>query len=861
MVSYFARIPVTFFLIFIFSAHATLLGQAEDLFFSEYVEGSGNNKALEIYNGTGAAVGLATYEVVLFSSSGTELATFALNNTGPSLEDGEVLVIANPNSDLALRLLSDATSNVTFFNGNAPLGLKKGGVLIDMIGSLQTPAPSGAWGSGDVTTRDHTLRRLESVTSGAPDGFSDPLDLSGEWAGFETDNFDGVGAHPGLNAGGGGGGGEDLMAEIFEIQGSGTSSVFDDEIVTSENNVVTAVVSDGFFMQTPTERDDDNSTTSNGIFLFTGGAPSVAVGDLVNVTGIVQEFFELTEFTTGPVNGMDGPIVTVLSSGNPLPEPIQLDESNPSPDAESPVTFERYEGMRVAVASGIVSGPTDFFGNVQVAAKSTRTFREPGILFPGQSGRPVWDGNPELFELDPDGLGLDDVEIPAGTTFDASGVLFFSFGFHQLLPDVFNFSVPTLPRAVRSRNPGEFTVATQNFRNFDDQDSDFSLRRAKFSLQIREVLKSPDILGVQEVQTLSTLVSLTTRIKEDDAGISYTAFMISTSGAINNGFLVRDTITVDSVTEMGADETISTGGTLHDRPPVLLSGTYTGVGDPFPIKVLVVHNRSLIDSEFTFTQTKRLEQAQSIAQMAQDLQIADPNVHLVVCGDFNAFEFTDGLVDMVGQISGIFNPADNSRSGPDLVDPNLINQIFRLPAGERYSFNQDGNSQAIDHILTSIALDPLVTDIAYGRSNSDAPADFDGVAGNPLRSSDHDGLVAFIDPEIETDVLGGVDIAGFPGWKRSSWYFNYNTANWPWIYHDEHGWQFVFEGSTPDVIFLWDLGLGDWLFLNRFTYRWEFLFGDNGGWIFTFDDNTPERRFFQRLEDGSLFSIPPDIGN
>ena len=857
--SYFARIPVIYFGWIVLTASAGLYGQATDLFFSEYVEGSGSNQALEIYNGTGAPVNLAGYEVLLLSSSGTEFATFNLNSTGTSLGNGETLVIANPNSDLALRLLSDATSNVAFFNGSNPVGLKKDGDLLDLIGIIG--AAAGPWGSGDDATRDHTLRRLESVTSGDPDGFDDPLDLSAQWAGFEQDNFDGVGAHPGLNAGGGGGGGEDLMAEIFEIQGSGTSSVFDDQIVTTENNVVTAVVADGFFMQTPAERDDDNPATSNGIFLYTDDPPAVAVGDLVNVTGIVQEFFEMTEFTLGPVDGMDGPIITVLSSGNPLPAHIQLDESNPSPDPESPINFERYEGMRVAVASGIVTGPTDFFGNLQVAAKSTRTFREPGILYPAESGRPVWDGNPEVFELNPDGLGLDDVELPAGTTFDAAGVLFFSFGFHQLLPDVFNYTAADLPRAVRDPNPGEFTVGTQNFRQLNVVDIDFPVRSAKFSRQIREVLKAPDILGVQEVQTLSTLTSLAAKIQQDDAGISYTAYMISTSGAINNGFLVRDTITVDTVTEMGRDETLSTGGTLHDRPPVLLSGNYTGAGDPFPIKVLVVHNRSLIDSNFTFTQTKRLEQAQSIAQMVQDMQTADPNVHLIVTGDFNAFEFTDGFVDIMGQILGDITPADNSRSGPDLVDPNLINLIFRLPAEERYSFNLDGNSEALDHILTSIALDPFVVDVAYGRSNSDAPASFDDDSSNPLRSSDHDGMVAFIDTGIEPDVFGGVDIAGFPGWKASAWYLNYNVASWPWIYHDEHGWQFVSGSSTPDVIFLFDQGLQEWIFLNANTYRWLFLFSNTPGWIFSFDDNTPDRRFFQRLDDGSLFSIPPDIGN
>jgi len=109
-------------------------------------------------------------------------------------------------------------------------------------------------------------------------------------------------------------------------------------------------------------------------------------------------------------------------------------------------------------------------------------------------------------------------------------------------------------------------------------------------------------------------------------------------------------------------------------------------------------------------------------------------------------------------------------------------------------------------------------------------------------------------------IFGGESIDGFPGWKASSWYLNYNVDFTPWIYHDEHGWQFVSEDSTEEVIFVWDLGLGEWLFFNENTYRWMFLFGDNSGWIWTFEDNThPEWRFFQRFDDGSLFSVPAGL--
>ncbi len=120
--------------------------------------------------------------------------------------------------------------------------------------------------------------------------------------------------------------------------------------------------------------------------------------------------------------------------------------------------------------------------------------------------------------------------------------------------------------------------------------------------------------------------------------------------------------------------------------------------------------------------------------------------------------------------------------------------------------------------------------------------------------------VVFGDGEaVATDVFGGVDIDGFPGWKASPWYLNYNVDFEPWIYHDEHGWQFLFDGSTEQVIYLWDLGLANWIFLNESNYRWEYLFGPEQGWIFTFADNTPERRFFQKLDDGSIFSVPPGL--
>ncbi|MEE8523228.1 MAG: hypothetical protein V3T72_04795, partial [Thermoanaerobaculia bacterium] len=347
------------------------------------------------------------------------------------------------------------------------------------------------------------------------------------------------------------------VAEIFEIQGDGLSSPFSGFELDTEDNVVTAVGVDGFFMQTPSARDDLDDDTSNGIFVFTGAAPTVAVGDQVDVTGTVQEFFGFTELAS--------PVISVDSSGNPLPAAVVLDGTRPSPDPEAPSCsheLECYEGMLVEIASGVVCGPNLTFGvdpiaEIQITAGSERCLRETGVEFPGLGMPPIptWDGNPEVFELDPDKLGLVNQTVPAGSTFSASGAIGFEFGDYEVWPTSFSFTPATVPRPVRSRGDDEFTVGSLNlFRLFDDVDDpgpeddgqvvstvEFQTRLTKFSRYIREVLDSPDILALQEVESLNVANDLAARILTDDASVDYSAELIEGNdiGGIDVGFLVR----------------------------------------------------------------------------------------------------------------------------------------------------------------------------------------------------------------------------------------------------------------------------------------------------------------------------------
>ncbi|MDH3645190.1 MAG: lamin tail domain-containing protein [Gammaproteobacteria bacterium] len=563
------------------------------------------------------------------------------------------------------------------------------------------------------------------------------------------------------------------LREIFEIQGDGLVSPVVGQSVFTQDNVVSCLATDGFFIQTPVERDDADIDTSNGIFVFTGAAPTVAVGDLVNVEGEIQEFFGLTEIS--PASS-----ITVTGTGA-VPPAVVFNADVPSPDPATPscsIEYECYEGMLVEVSEGIVAASNQEFGSdpfaeIHVTAGSVRPFREPGIEDPGLPGLPVWDGNPEVFELDPDKLGLPTLNIPARSTFSAKGVIGFEFNHYELWPNELEVDFAPLPIPVRPSGTFETTVGSLNlFRLFAGD----TLRLSKQSAYIRDVLRSPDILAVQEVDTLAVLQALADQIFADSAGaVDYTPLLVEGNdiGGIDVGFLVRQNIQVDAVTQLGADELFTfddPDSLLHDRPPLLLEAT---CDETFPISVMVLHMRSLggIDNPDGRTRQKRFEQAESVAQMVQGIQSANPDVNLVVIGDFNAFEFTDGHVDLAGIIKGDFDPDDSLACDlpnvcTDLVEPNLTDQVLGLPAEERYSFifrdsfNPDGSrgdAQVLDHAMTSSALDPLVQGFEYGRGNADAAEELVEDNGTLdqllLRASDHDGLVLYIFKDEDGDTV------------------------------------------------------------------------------------------------------------
>lgn len=160
-------------------------GGMVDLFISEYVEGSGDNKAIEIANFTGSTVNVSTYSIARDTNGNGAWSTqLALTGT---VANGDVYVITRTTADQDLIDESDLTvtnsAQAMLFNGDDPVGLFKNGVLIDVFGYF------GEVG-GSNTFSNATYRRKPSVEFPTT-----TFDLAGEWDMYPSNTFDNVGQH------------------------------------------------------------------------------------------------------------------------------------------------------------------------------------------------------------------------------------------------------------------------------------------------------------------------------------------------------------------------------------------------------------------------------------------------------------------------------------------------------------------------------------------------------------------------------------------------------------------------------------------------------------------------------------------
>lgn len=499
---------------------------------------------------------------------------------------------------------------------------------------------------------------------------------------------------------------------ISEIQGPGSvSPLVGAQVETT--GVVTARRTNGFYIQSRPQEEDGNPLTSEGLLVFTRVAPPATAvrGALVRVRGTVTEFRPASDAGSAPLTELTEPQIEVLSAENAVPPPVTITTNELYPSGGVDV-LERFEGMRVRFDALRAVSPTVTSGGVfyAVLEGTPRPFREPGAEF---------DGNPERLRIDPTLLGVPALPVFTGLRWrGVTGVLDYGFRTYTVaIEQSLSPTAPALPAItpILEPTPQEISVASMNLRRLTGNDA---ARIAQIGTTIRAQLHLPDLVAVQEVADLPTLERVA-----DAAGPAYRAYLEEGNdpGDIDVGFLVNSSsVSVLSVQQVERDATYRTpaGGAavLHDRPPLVLRGTVRG----FPFVAVVVHLRSLIDAETPAVRAKRQAQAEAVGELASRLQAENPAAGLVVLGDFNAFQFDDGLADVVGTIG--------RRAG-------LWNLTDALPRDDGYSYVQDGTAQTLDHVLVNEVMRRRWSRYQMAHLNADVP---DAVR----RYSDHDHPVA-----------------------------------------------------------------------------------------------------------------------
>ena len=731
-------------------------------------------------DGSGADDGLAIDDFSL-SVGGTAQPVIAINNV--TAQEGNA-----------------GTSTMTFGIGlSAPAGV--GGVTVDYA-----TADGTATAGSDYVAASGTATIAEGATATTVE-----ITVNGDTTSEPDETFFVNLSNPGGAAIGDAQGlgtieNDDVtVVQIHDIQGNGLFSPLEGAVVTTEGVVTAQKFNNGFFLQTADGQADGNPATSEGIFVFTSTAPpaSAAVGNRVRVTGTVTEFTPATNLNQLAITEIVSVTsIQVLATGVALPAPVELTSADFGPTA-LPGTAERLEGMRVAAASSLVVASSD--GNITESSATSSTtgvfhvvvpgvarpFREEGIgvldVFPIPAGKnpPRFDTNQERLMVRSRGqVGSTPIALDGGAQVtNLVGVLDYFSGTWALLPDA--ASPPTVsggktPTAVDTARYEDVTLGAFNLLRFFDEVNDsngaptltaaaLDKRLTKTSLAICDYLKTPDILGVVEVENLRVLGLLADRINTTCASApAYVPYLVQGNdvGGINVGFLVSNRsvgsvsrVEVVEVVQYGKDTLFtapdSSTSLLNDRPPLMLRAiVHQDNGATYPVTAIVNHLRSLngIDdssagsngwaTESERVRAKRAQQAVYLANLVQTRQQADPSEHIVLMGDFNAFEFNDGYADVLGIIRGdeAAEPEVLTYAASPITTPLVDGSELIGDPAERYSYVFAGNAQTLDHVLVNeqMVLDVAGLSIDHARINADFGVHNYGVAGNGIRVSDHD---------------------------------------------------------------------------------------------------------------------------
>ncbi|MDY6991686.1 MAG: ExeM/NucH family extracellular endonuclease [Pseudomonadota bacterium] len=735
-----------------------------ELLFSEYVEGSAHNKALELYNNSETTLHLAAYQIEFYFNGHHEPGTIISFNATDTLAAHDVWVIVNAAADDTLKAKQDQSVGGIWFNGDDSIVLKKNNNLIDVIGQLAVD-PGSAWGSEPVSTQNHTLRRQATVCQG-DNNAENPFEPAAQWQSFAQDNFDNLGSHNAhcaisimpITACG------ETATPIHVIQGSAAVSPEEHAFHTIEAVVISDFQTelDGFFVQEETIDSDADPLTSEGLFIYEQ-ATEVNLGDTVRISGQVQEYFGLTELTE---------ITEITHCGQDVQV---LEEARVILPLETLEALERFEGMLVRLPQTLT-----VIENYDLGRYGEVVLAQHGLMIPTQMVAPgeaalAWQADNERNRITLDDnhaqYYLDPVIYPypqlspthtlrrGDTVGDILAVLGYRHDAYRLYPiETPEFTVnnprPTPPESLEDNAIRVASFNVLNYFNGDGTGGGFPTARgadtlSEFNRQRDKIIQAlvaldADIIGLMEIENdgydaLSAIQDLVNGLNAVTGNAHYAFIDPQLSQLGDDEITVGLMYRAARVQPVGAAVTYSEDGFAeHNRQPLVQTFEQNTTGERLTVAVNHFKSKgsSCADSGDPdqgdgqgHCNLTRLQAAETLTTWLATDPTQSNDTDVLIIGDLNAYAQEDPI--QIIETAG------------------YTNLIAEFIGEQAYSYVFFGQAGYLDHALASATLTPQVIDVAIWPINADEPRVLDYneeqladlYHADPYRSSDHDPVI------------------------------------------------------------------------------------------------------------------------
>ncbi|WP_444995919.1 ExeM/NucH family extracellular endonuclease [Aliikangiella sp. IMCC44359] len=755
-----------------------LFATPDDLFISEYIEGSSNNKAIEIANLTGHTIDLSNYQIRMYFNGNSSVG-LTINLSG-SLASNKVYVLAHTKASSEILAVANQTQSSGWFNGDDAIVLTSGNAVIDNVGQVGFD-PGSQWGSGLISTQNNTLRRrLNPVSTDA--NTSDTFVPAEQWDGFDNDTFDNLGLltdtppPSGSNC-------DETANFIHEVQGNGSSSPIAGSSVVIEGIVVgdfqLSTQLDGFFIQEEDTDQDNNAQTSEGLFVYDPAMTvEVSQGDKVRVTGTASEYKDMTQISNVTH-------VEVCSTNN-LVTPTKLTLPLMSYD-----DAENVEGMAVIFDQTLTVSENYNLGRYgELVLSNGRLINPTNVVSPGTAANEMQasnnlnriildDGrtgqNPELIPFPQPELSAFNTVRGGDTVTNLQGIMHQAFGAYRIqpttLPDFQPTNQRTNPPELKSNTLKVASFNVLNYFNGDgsgggyptprgaDNAEEFARQRDKIIAAIAAM--NADIVGLMEIENDgfdrdSAIVDLINGINTT-TGKQYQFVSPDTTLIGTDAITVGIIYDSEKITQNGRAVSLSTGVfATKNRQPLAQSfrtkqsnGEFTIVVNHFKSKGSCPSdaqdpNADQNDGQGCWNQL-RTQASQELNQWLATKPTGSIDNDTLIIGDLNAYAMEDPVTTL--ESSG------------------YTNLLKKYIGPKNYSYVFFGQVGTLDHALANLQLTPQIVDTQVWHINADEPRILDYnleyksatqqvtlFNQDPYRASDHDPIIVALKLTPEADI-------------------------------------------------------------------------------------------------------------